>query len=117
LEAEMGSSLADEQAAVRSLFERLAARGTRPLPQTITGTWQFDIDDCGRWYVTVVDGSVSVSRDPRPAACFVSSSARNLVEVLEGRQNVVTAFLCGRVKARGDLALGLSFRHLLPVSQ
>jgi predicted lipid carrier protein YhbT len=106
-----------ERETVRALFERLADRGPEPALRRSTGTCEFDIDNCGRWYVTLAGGAVSVSEDPRPATCTLTWHARDFVDVVEGRQNLMTAFLRGRFKATGDLALGLSLRHLLPVSR
>jgi predicted lipid carrier protein YhbT len=114
----MRSSIeADEHAAVCALFERLATHGPEPSLQSMTGTWHFDVENCGQWYVSVAAGSVTVSRDPMPAACTIAGPARDFVDVLEGRQNIVTAYLRGRLKPTGDMVLGLSFRRLLPVTQ
>ena len=43
-----------ERETVRALLERLADRGPEPLLRRTTGTCEFDIDNCGRWYVTQV---------------------------------------------------------------
>jgi putative sterol carrier protein len=106
----------DQRDAVSALFEQVATRGPEPSIQTVSGTLQFDIDTCGRWYVMVHGGYVTTSRNPMPASCAVACPPGDFIDVLKGKQNFMTTFLRGRVKADGDLALLLSFCRLLPVA-
>jgi hypothetical protein len=107
----------DVEQAIQVLFDRLTARGPEPSLQNVAGTCEFDIDGCVPWYVTFDAGSVTASPNPLPATCKVMCRAADFVDMAEGRQNMLIAVLQGRVRARGDLSLGMSFRRLLPVTR
>jgi predicted lipid carrier protein YhbT len=105
-----------DTAAVRDFFRRVSDRGSEVLLPGMTGTYLFDITDAGRWYLVVDDGIVTLSEQPVIADCVVACSAADFARLVKGEQNVVPAFLQGRVTGSGDLAMGLSFRRLLPLT-
>ena len=45
-----------------AFFARLAQRGYEPLLHNVSGTIRWDIGDVGSWFVTVKNGSLTVSR-------------------------------------------------------
>ena len=47
----------------QAFFERLATRGYEPLLHNLSGSFRWDIEDVGSWFVIVDKGSLSVSRE------------------------------------------------------
>jgi putative sterol carrier protein len=106
----------DEASTVRMLFDRLASRGYAPMLHATTGTCQFDIEKVGRWYVTIEAGSISVSERPRHVDWWVSCSAADFIQIAQGKQNAVTAWLQGRVRVSGDIPTALAWTRIYPLT-
>jgi pimeloyl-ACP methyl ester carboxylesterase len=101
----------------RLLERALRARIARPSEQARhrRARIAFDATGVGSWTVDLHDGKVLLSRGlggPRPDAT-IRSDAATLVDVLEGRQSGVHAFLDGRLFMRGNIALTLELDDLL----
>jgi predicted lipid carrier protein YhbT len=106
-----------EAVAVREFFDHLDGRSAEVLLPVTSGAYELDIVGAGRWYVAVRAGSVRVSEVPVEADCAISCSAADFAQFVAGKQNVVTAFLQGRVSGSGDFAMALGFRRLLSLSR
>jgi hypothetical protein len=106
----------DESATIRTLFAHLAVRKSDPLLKGIDGVYQFEVEGFGSWFLTVRAGSLAVSRSPVPVDCAIVFSSKDFIDIAQGRQNLMTAFLQGRVSGWGDLGMALAFRRLLPLS-
>lgn len=102
--------------AVGAIFRRLAQRRYEPRLHGTRGTYRFDIEGAGTWGLTVDAGSLAVSEAPSEADCVVQCGAADFLGVADGTLNLVVAALQGRVRVTGDLALGVSFNRLLPVT-
>jgi putative sterol carrier protein len=113
----MRDSSTDEATAVHAIFDRLASRGPVPEVHGMTGTFQLDVENVGRWYVTVDDDRLTISQGASEADCALGCSAADFIRMMDGKLNPLTGFLRGRIRAAGDLALAASFDHLLPVQQ
>ena len=100
---------------VHAIFDRLASRGRVPEAHDLVGSFQIDVDDVGRWYVIVDREHVTVSQQPVEPACAIGCSAPDFVQLMEGRLNLLTGFLRGRIRISGDLTLGEAFDRLIPV--
>ncbi|HKF78605.1 MAG TPA: SCP2 sterol-binding domain-containing protein [Candidatus Dormibacteraeota bacterium] len=105
-----------QETAVRAVFGRLAHRRYEPRLHGTRGTYRFDIEGAGTWGLTIDAGSLTVSEDPGEADCVIRCGAADFVGVAEGTLNLIVAALQGRVRVTGDLALGVSFNRLLPVT-
>jgi predicted lipid carrier protein YhbT len=111
-----GEAETKEANTVRVLLERLAARGPEPSLRHTTATYQFDLENAGRWYVRLISGAAQLTDATTSPDCVVSATAADFLEIAEGNRNLITAFLQGRVGISGDLALAIAFRRLLPVT-
>jgi predicted lipid carrier protein YhbT len=109
----MSTAVTTRVARIQASFEELAARRTEPLLHRVTGTWEFDVEGAGRWWVTVTRGSITVSVEPRQADCVATCDEETFTRIIDGKQNLVAAALRGAVKVTGDIALGVSFQRLL----
>jgi len=84
-----------------------------PVLRGVHGTYLFDIDKVGSWFVAVDDGALHIEEAKRDADCTISCDERDFVDIVEGRRNLITAHMQGRVKVRGDMALAQKFHGLV----
>lgn len=84
-----------------------------PLLRGVRGTYLFDIDQVGCWFVSVDDGKIKITEGKRDADCVISCSGEDFVDIVEGRRNLLTADLQGRVQVHGDVALAQKFHGLV----
>ena len=99
-------------------FQRLAAAGH---VATFEGhppvTVRFDVTDgaaTDRWYVTVSDGDVKVTRRDRPADAVARVERRHFEAIAAGRMNAQAAMLRGLLACEGSLAALVMFQRYLP---
>jgi len=97
----------------QEIFDLNKGRHDVPLLRGVNGTYLFNIDKVGAWFVSVDDGTVTVDKGSREADCVISCSEEDFVEIIEGRRNLLTAALQGRVRIRGDVALAQKFHGLV----
>ncbi len=98
----------------QAFFERLAERGYEPLLHSVSGTFRWNIQDAGSWFVVVDNGALSVSRDASAADCVAACSKEDFERMVVGKQNPTTLFLQGKMKIAGNLVLAQMFQRLLP---
>jgi putative sterol carrier protein len=84
-----------------------------PFLRGVHGTYLFDIDKVGCWFVAVDDGAVRIEEAKRDADCTISCDEHDFVDIIEGRRQLLTSYLQGRVKIRGDMALAQKFHGLV----
>jgi predicted lipid carrier protein YhbT len=84
-----------------------------PVLRGVHGTYLFDIDKVGSWFVAVDDGAIHVEETKRDADCTISCDEPDFVDMVEGRRQLITAQMQGRVKIRGDMALAQKFHGLV----
>jgi predicted lipid carrier protein YhbT len=98
----------------QAFFERLAKRGYEPLLHSVSGTYRWDIEDVGSWYVIVNSGSLKVSRDTFGADCVATCSKEDFERMVVGKQNPTTLFMQGKMKVAGNPGLAQMFQRLFP---
>ena len=99
----------------QAFFERLAKRGYEPLLHSVTGTFRWDIEDAGSWFVIVNNGSLTVSSDTVGADCVAVCSKEDFERMVVGKQNPTTLFMQGKMKITGNIGLAQMFQRLFPV--
>ena len=95
-------------------FERLATRGYEPLLHSVSGTIRCDIESTGIWFVSVNNGSLTVSKDTTEADCSFTCSREDFERMVLGKQNPTTLFLQGKMKVTGDISLAQRFQRIFP---
>jgi putative sterol carrier protein len=103
---------------VDALFQKLNERAQEPSLGRSSGVYEFDIEGSGQWFLKLSNGAVQAvirNKEARPD-CVISCDTNDFIDIAEGRRNLVTAFLEGRVECAGDRALAVAFRGLLPVT-
>src|SRR5215469_17912857 len=84
-----------------------------PVLRVVHGTYLFDIDKVGSWFLAVDDGAIHVEETKRDADCTISCDEPDFVDIVEGRRQLITSHMQGRVKIHGDMALAQKFHGLV----
>ena len=84
-----------------------------PVLRGVHGTYLFDINKVGSWFVAVDDGATHIEEKKRDADCTISCDEPDFVDLVEGRRQLITAHMQGRIKIHGDMALAQKFHGLL----
>ena len=101
---------------VPEIFEKLASHGQVASLRRTTGSYEFEFDDGGHWYLALDHGTPAVQSKVDHPTCTVHCRTSDFVEIAEGKSNLVTAYLRGDIACAGNLAFALTFRHLVPVA-
>jgi putative sterol carrier protein len=96
---------------VREFFEGLESRLDPEKTRGTTATYRFDIAGAGSWRVAVDDGRASVDESEEPADCTIRMKEEVFLKLLRGG-NPMTAFMTGKIKVDGDMALALKLKQL-----
>lgn len=97
----------------QELFKLRRMQKYEPILRGVHGTYLFEIDKVGSWFVAVNDGAINIEETKRDADCTIISDERDFVDIVEGRRNLITAHMQGRVKIHGDVALAQKFHGLV----
>lgn len=100
-------------AGARDVFEREARRGYEPRLRGVAGSCRFEIEGVGTWHVRVKDGALTITECADDAECVIGCCEEDFLRLVEGRQNLLTAALQGRVRVRGNLMLAKQLHGLL----
>ena len=99
-------------------FGALAERGHDPLVEQVKGTIRFELVDAkrvvDRWFLTVDNGDLAVSRKNRPSDCTFRAGKALFDGIAGGKVNATAAVLRGAVAVDGDWTLLVMFQRLLP---
>jgi putative sterol carrier protein len=99
-------------ASAREFFEGLEGRIDAGRTGGVTASYRFDVDGAGSWHVAVADGHVKVAESGEAADCVIALREDTLLELLSGETKPTTAFMLGRIKVDGDMALALKLKEL-----
>lgn len=102
---------------VSRFFAELAQPGHLATFEGESATLRFDVVEgqhADRWYVTVVNGGVSVTRRGSPADVVVRIRRPDIEAILTGRLNAQAALLRGLMTFEGNVAALMMFQRCLP---
>ena len=104
----------DEAKTAGEFFERLRTRSAGGSLRTrgLRATYRFDVDGAGSWLVRIDDGAVSVTESDAVADCVLEASEETLLRVANGELHPMGAFLTGKIRVTGDVALAMRLRDL-----
>lgn len=85
--------------------------------QGISGSYRFDIDGVGTWRIDVRDGIATITESTAAADCVIRCEEADFVRIAHGQQNLLTAFLQGRVQIDGDYALAQRLHGFIRVTR
>jgi putative sterol carrier protein len=94
-------------------FQRHQFQEYEALLRGVTGTYLFEIEGAGYWFISVRNGAISIEEVRHDADCTISCNEPDFIDIIEGRRSLITASMQGRVKIHGDLALAQKFHGLV----
>ena len=98
---------------MKTLFNPAAAKG-------LNKTFQWDIsgEQAGKWAVKIADQTCEVIPGgvEKPDITLILSD-QDWLSIAEGKLEPMNAFLTGKVKATGDMMLGMKLSQLFPVKR
>jgi putative sterol carrier protein len=97
---------------VQEFFAQLPERADPEKTAGMHNTYVFDIEDVGKWTVSVEDGTVSVTEGAGEADCTIAASEETLVKIAKGEANPTTAYMTGKLKIQGDMGAALKLQKL-----
>ena len=74
-------------------------------------TLKFDFGD-NHIFIDGTDGSNAVSAENRDADCTIAVSLEDLVGMVNGTLNPMTAFMGGKLKVHGDMSIAMKLQSL-----
>ncbi|HEY3447591.1 MAG TPA: SCP2 sterol-binding domain-containing protein [Myxococcales bacterium] len=83
--------------------------------KTIRGNYRFDVEGQGSYRIEVDRGRIAVREDSGPADCVIALGAEDFVRVIEGEQNMITAYMQGRLRIDGSLGLAKAFHGAIGI--
>jgi len=101
-----------------TIAEIMQAMPSALVPEKAAGvdtTVQFDFtgDDGGQYVVKIHHGACEVSEGTAPEAkTSVTVAASDYVDIIEGRQDGMKAFMGGKLKVRGDMMFMLKMQQM-----
>jgi len=100
---------------VHEIFDRMPETFLKEKAAGMDAVIEFDItgDGGGRWHAVIAGERLSVVRGPHPSPHLtLSASAEDYVAISTGKLNGQLAFMTGRLKASGDLALAVKMQNV-----
>ena len=95
------------------IFQQHQMQKYEPLLRGVTGTYLFEIEHAGYWFISVRDGAIKLEEVRHDADCTIRSNEADFIDIIDGRRNLITAAMQGRVKIRGDITLAQKFHGLV----
>ena len=95
------------------VFQQHKFEKYQPLLRGVTGTYLFDIEGVGYWFISVQDGAINIEQARHDADCTISCDEPDFIDIIEGRRSLITAAMQGRVKIHGDITLAQKFHGLV----
>jgi putative sterol carrier protein len=100
---------------VRDVFAAMPGRFLPDQAGDLSATIQFDLsgEGGGQWHVTIAGGKASVAEGVAPNAHMTMSvSAADYLAIVNGELDPMQAFMQGKVKITGDVALALKMQQV-----
>ena len=94
-------------------FQQYQFQQDEPLLRGVNGTYLFEIEHVGYWFISVRNGAIKLEEVQHDADCTIRCDEPDFIDILEGRRNLITAAMQGRVKIRGDITLAQKFHGLV----
>ena len=96
----------------REFFETLEERIDPARTRGTNASYRFDVEGVGSWRVEVNDGDVDARESDAPADCVIRAREEVFLRLVRGEQDPLMAYMLGKVKVEGDVALARRLRDL-----
>jgi putative sterol carrier protein len=104
-------------ATVTEIFDEINSRLTDPAKVgTANATYQFDLggEDGGPYHIVLKDGQGDAGPGaPENPNTTIAMSSGDFVNLATGKLDPMMAFMTGKIRVRGDMALAMKLQNLL----
>ena len=100
---------------VRQAWQAIAEHADRAQLSDTDATVLFDFsaDESGQWTATIADGDLRVDETGMPSPdVTIRMKGADFLGLVNGKLNPVAAFMTGRIRVEGDMALAMRLQGL-----
>ncbi|KAH3693716.1 hypothetical protein DPMN_081156 [Dreissena polymorpha] len=102
---------------VGKVFKQIEAMMSEDMVKSINGVFQFNLTgaNAGDWFVDFKTGKGQVGQGASPgeAGCTMIMDSADFVKMFAGELKPTTAFMMGKLKIKGDMALAMKLEKLM----
>ncbi|HUZ82734.1 MAG TPA: SCP2 sterol-binding domain-containing protein [Gaiellaceae bacterium] len=98
--------------AAKDFFDTLESRADASKLAGMTNSYLFDIENEGKWLVSVADGAVHVTEGEGTADATIETSGETFEKIVSGEQNPTTAYMTGKLKIKGDMGAAMKLQKI-----
>ncbi len=95
----------------QAILDDIQTRATRNAP--IGSSIKLDFGDGQVIHIDGTGEANLVTQEDKDAACVVQVSATDMLELLQGKLNPMTAFMFGKLKVKGDMGVAMKLQSFL----
>jgi putative sterol carrier protein len=110
------SKSSTDSSAVPEIFDHIVAGGAISSLRAVSGVYEFDLDDAGQWFLRLDHGAPTLQEATDRPDCEIHCSASDFIEMAQGKRNMFTTLLQGRMTLAGDPDLAMDMRRFLSVA-
>lgn len=102
----------------KQVFETVMPGKLKAKPELIdqiNATYKFEItgDDGGVWIVDLTQAGGKITEGDADAACTITMTAGDFVDMMNGTLNAQMAFMGGKLRVAGDMNLAMKLQALV----
>ncbi|XP_013396626.1 hydroxysteroid dehydrogenase-like protein 2 [Lingula anatina] len=100
----------------QKLFQTLEKMLNEELVKSVNGVFQFNLQgaDAGTWYLDMKNGAGAVGQgEPEAADVTMTMDSGDFVKMFEGSMKPTAAFMTGKLKLSGNMALAMKLEKLM----
>lgn len=103
---------------VAAFFDQVPGKVNKDKIQGMDCVYQFNItgDGGGDWYIVIKDGDAAVHEGTSDSPSItITMEAGNFISLVQGKLNGQMAFMTGKLKIKGDMALALKLQSVFNI--
>jgi len=97
-------------------FDSISGEITEEQAKSLQGTFEFDIQDAGKWLIEFTpQGEVNLldqHEAPEPD-CTISAREKDWLDIVSGRTKPMSAFVTGKLKVKGSTSKAMKLQQVI----
>lgn len=107
-----------EATTVPEAIENMKGRFKSDAAKTMTATYQFDLtgEGGGKHYMAINNGELDIKQgEAANPNITITMAASDFISMTNGKLNPQMAFMSGKLKLKGDMALAMKMQSIFPM--